>query len=53
MGIKHKEFVHILFNKKPIRHRMELIRHRMERAQSKLHRIGTCIFLALMKKDAY
>ena len=32
--IKHKEFVHVLFNKK-------VIRHNMKRIQSKLHRIGT------------
>ena len=32
--IRHKEFVHALFNKK-------VIRHNMKRIQSKLHRIGT------------
>ena len=32
--IRHKEFTHVLFNKK-------LIRHNMKRIQKKLHRIGT------------
>ena len=31
---RHKEFVHVLFNKK-------VIRHKMKRIQSKLHRLGT------------
>ena len=33
-NIKHKEFVHVLFNKKVIRHNKKII-------QSKLHKIGT------------
>ena len=31
---RHKEFVHVLFNK-------NIFRHKMKRIQSKLHRIGT------------
>ena len=49
--IRHKEFLDVLFNKK-------VIMHNMKRIQSKLHRIGTTMFvgfhcLVLMIKDMY
>ena len=50
-GIRHKEFVDVLFGRK-------LMRHRMKRIQSKLHRTGTDVvvrfpYLVLMIKDTY
>ena len=33
-NMRHEEYIHVLFNK-------EVIRHKMKRVQSKLHRIGT------------